>query len=217
MAEISASKYGQLRGISKQAISKAIKTGRLDKCLKRKADGTTYKDPKTGGYLLDPAIADLEFGNNTTPNPHQAAQPTTGTGWQPATGEEPPPPADGKAKPSATRYADAPTNKKEKPSTRSPNGGSLFMDARTDREQSLAEIARLDLEERQGKLVAVDAISHELEKIVTETKTRILAVPGKARSMIPHLTNDDVVVIDKLLRAALTELADASPVPNITA
>lgn len=184
-----------------------MKKGQLDKCLRRNPDGSLWRDPKTKGLMLDPEIADLEWEQNV--------------GWHPnskrhAPGESPPAePADvapptPAAEPSASRYAEAPTvaAKPKQPATNT----RKYMENRGTRELYLAEMARLDYEERLGQLVAVDDVTNLLSKVVSETKTRILAVPGKAKSMIPHLTVEDVLTLDELLRDALKELADAKPV-----
>lgn len=193
MAEISASQYGQQRGISKQRVSQAIKNGKLSKCLKRDDKGEIWRDPKTGGFLLDESIADLEWSQNVGLHPNAKSV---------RDAEDEPP------QPSAEKYAQAPTS----PKPPGLAGQKKYMENRTTREQYLAEMARLDYEERIGQLVAADEVTAMLEKIVTETKTRILAVPGKAKALIPHLKTDDVLMIDSLLRDALTELADARPV-----
>lgn len=203
MAEISASQYGKLRGITKQRVSQAIKNAKLDKCMKRNADGTLWRDPISGGFLLDPEIADVEWEKNVGLHPNAAlarALPDAGP-----TGDVPPPPVAGTSKASAKRFAEAPTVTK-KPTTAS---GGEYMNSRASRETYMAEMARLDYQERIGELVPAIAVTAMLEKLVTESKTRILAVPGKAKMQIPHLKTDDVLIIDQLLREALTELADA--------
>lgn len=202
MPEISASQYGKLRGLSKQRVSQAIKNAKLDKCMKRNADGTLWRDPTSGGFLLTPEIADVEWEKNVGLHPN-AALARVQVDDSPAADPAAPTPRSGKS--SVKRYAEAPTVTK-KPATQS---GGEYMNSRASRETYMAEMARLDYEQRIGELVPAIEVTAMLEKLVTETKTRILAVPGKAKSQIPHLKTDDVLLIDQLLRETLTELADA--------
>lgn len=85
-------------------------------------------------------------------------------------------------------------------------GGQEYQEARTRREQANAEMAELKLAEAQGRVL--DAA--EVERLWTGANLRcrnhILAVVKKLGMLLGHLSRADLVVIDRLLREALTEL-----------
>lgn len=70
-----------------------------------------------------------------------------------------------------------------------------------------ARLAELDFEERSGRLVPAEEVVARWVELVTISKTKLLALPGKAKARIPSLTPAEVGVIDELVREALEELA----------
>jgi len=69
-----------------------------------------------------------------------------------------------------------------------------------------AKLAQLDFEERSGKLVPAEEVVAKWVELITISKTKLLAVPGKAKARLPKLTAADVRVLDQLIREALEEL-----------
>lgn len=89
--------------------------------------------------------------------------------------------------------------------------GISFVEAKAAREYYLAELARLEYEEKSEKLVDAEKVKSAWFKIITETKTKLLALPTKARANMPHLTLGDVSVLERLVREALEELSHGQP------
>lgn len=76
------------------------------------------------------------------------------------------------------------------------------------KEAALADMAELDVLERKGELVPVaDARAQVVDKF-TVVKTKILSVPSRLAQRLPHVSADDVRVIEDLIREALEELSD---------
>lgn len=86
--------------------------------------------------------------------------------------------------------------------------GSAFSKARARREFFLAQDAELEFKRKQGKLVDADEVAHLMARMNTEARTKLLAIPSKLKSRIPHLTAEDVKDADALVREVLESLAD---------
>lgn len=71
-----------------------------------------------------------------------------------------------------------------------------------------ARIAKLKFEERSGKLVPADDVRAEWAQLVTQSRAKVLAIPSKIKTRLPHITRQDVSVIEELIRESLEELAD---------
>jgi phage terminase Nu1 subunit (DNA packaging protein) len=80
--------------------------------------------------------------------------------------------------------------------------------ARRRKESALADIRQLEANKRKGELVEVDAVAREFASLCGTIRGALLAVPNRLRERLPHLTPEDVLVIDEEIRAALTRLAD---------
>jgi phage terminase Nu1 subunit (DNA packaging protein) len=100
-----------------------------------------------------------------------------------------------------------------------PDQPSEFLIARTaretaaaQREQTNAEIAKLDLAKRRGELIEVARARAVMARDYSAVRTQLLALSIRIGQRLPHLPIADVREIDKLVRAALTELAE-NPTP----
>ena len=71
-----------------------------------------------------------------------------------------------------------------------------------------AALATIELNEKKGKLVSVDVARTAVIEKFTAVRTRLLGLPTRIRQRLPHLTAEDVRIIDALIREALEELAD---------
>ena len=76
----------------------------------------------------------------------------------------------------------------------------------------MADLARLDFEKKAGILVNADEVKAEWFKLITEAKTRLLAVAAKCRTQCPSLSPIDISIIENLIREELEELANATAV-----
>lgn len=140
------------------------------------------KDPKYKKPRIDPVIAAQEWEKNTDHNKRHTGN-------------------DLRAQPErAEPFAKSPENP----------GGQVAPTAKQILDNYKARLAKLDYEERTGILVNAEAVKIEWFKMVTESKTKLLALPSKAKSNLPHLTAADVAMLDELVREALEDLAHGS-------
>lgn len=78
--------------------------------------------------------------------------------------------------------------------------------ARLAREQADAQALKNAVLRRE--LVPVAEVAREWGDVLRSIRARILAVPSRVRSALPHLTAADVAVLDRETRAALEDLAE---------
>jgi phage terminase Nu1 subunit (DNA packaging protein) len=83
-----------------------------------------------------------------------------------------------------------------------------FAQASTIQKKYQAKLAKIEYEETIGKLIPVAEIQTEWSKIILSLKTKILSVPTSVRQQDPSLTLDQILLIEKNIRDALTEFAD---------
>lgn len=86
-------------------------------------------------------------------------------------------------------------------------GAPVAPSAKQIMENYKARILKMEYEERAGVLIDAAQVKEAWFKIVTEAKTKILGLPAKAKTNLPHLTAGDVAILDRLCREALEELA----------
>ncbi len=182
--------YAKSRGLSPNAISEAIRSGRLVKCLVRNEFG----QPK----IADAALADREMAENTDQT--RARGPLF-----PAL-----------AAPVPVLVASLPPSRPafdiEPPTTDKPPALQVEDNATaTQRLKSAqADLAELKRDVERGELVLASEVKKKLEGVFASCKTRLLAIPSRARQALPHLVNADVLVIEDLVREALEDLAAPS-------
>ncbi|TIS46180.1 terminase small subunit [Mesorhizobium sp.] len=61
-----------------------------------------------------------------------------------------------------------------------------------------------------GEMVSADAVSREWQSILRDVRAAVLAVPSRYGATMPHLTANDVAMLDREIRAALEGLADGN-------
>lgn len=222
MGYLSIRKYAILRGCSAMAVSRAIRDGRLVMSVSRDENG------KPNG--VDPDIADVEWMRNTDHSKVPINQPTKKPHAEPI--PEPvavrePPPARQPPRTAPIRGASsaaAPTRSRPSPpagASREPpdpdNPASQFARYRAESERYKAELQRLEFEKAIGKLVDAEDVSKTLVKMVSDAKTRMLALPSQAKQQIPHLSKDDVLLLEDMIRQALEELGNWQPPQTLSA
>jgi hypothetical protein len=72
-----------------------------------------------------------------------------------------------------------------------------------------ADLAELKRDEARGELVPARDVERRLVEVFTACKTRLMAIPSRYRQQIPHLTADEVGHLERLVREALDDLAEA--------
>jgi len=90
-----------------------------------------------------------------------------------------------------------------------------YQTARATREAETAslqrlkrEAAELELAARRGELVPVAEVKAALAEEYAAVKSKLRAIPSRAKAEIPHLTPADVGLLKRLIDEALAELAD---------
>jgi hypothetical protein len=184
--------YARHRGVSHTAVRKAITTGRIV----IGADGK-----------IDPMVADREWAastdlakprNSVTGSPRRRRAP--GEPSEPLGAPQVPPDANGHGNGDAARLV------------------SSYAGSRAAREGYMARLAKLEYEERSGKLVDADQVRAQLFSLSRRVRDRLL---GVADRLAPVLAGEsDPAVIHRLLTEeialGLNELASARPLEPTT-
>jgi hypothetical protein len=184
---ISLRAYAKHRDVSVVAVSRAVKSGRLRASVTRDHRG----QPK----IADVALADQEWTENTDHGRAPAFVKERGLAVQtsaPSDNQplEPPP---------------APTE--EAPAAGDTARELSLSEASAEEKRWRAKLAELTYQQRAGELVPAKDVADRLTNIFTVCRTKLLAIPSKAKAAIPALTHADVAVLDDLVRQALEELA----------
>jgi hypothetical protein len=178
--------YAARRGVTAMAVSKAIKSGRLAKSVVRDASG----DPK----IADADLADREWDRSTDLSKAPGYVKERASSRAPAA-QRPPlravPPAD-----DAGGGADG------------PGPEELNLSQETAREKHWkANKAEIEYREKLGQLVDAQDLKGQISDAFTRVRSRLAGLPTRVRQQIPHLTAEEVGIIDDFVREALDELA----------
>ncbi len=76
------------------------------------------------------------------------------------------------------------------------------------RDHYLAEQEKINFEVLQGSVVRVEDVTKKWGDLVAVVRTKILAVPSKFRQREPDFTHEKFLVLEKLIRESLEELAN---------
>lgn len=71
-----------------------------------------------------------------------------------------------------------------------------------------ANLLELERREKEGQLVERAAVEATLSALAVEVRTKLRAVPSRARQRIPHLTPEEVVILTDLVDETLEALAN---------
>lgn len=175
--------YAKRRGVSVEAVSKAITAGRL-----RESVTTVDGKPK----IADAELADREWEANTRPRIDQPRPPTTKRGAPVA-------PIDVVVSDDETLPPDVPNYNVSR---------AVREAAAARRENALADMAEIDVAEKRAELVPVADARADVINTFTTVKTKILGVPTRVAQRFPQHAAELVPVIDALLREVLEELSD---------
>lgn len=189
---LSLREFGRQLDVTGEAVRKAIKTGKIP------ADCVEH-DEKGWPRIIDPARAAASWGRNRDPNQvRDKAALAAGAkrGWAARRGEDPPAEDDDGSTP-------APAGPALSAGSKLPSQ----TESKAITEAYKARIAKLDYEERVGRLVNAEQVKVGFVNMVTAAKTRLLGVPSKAKARIPTLTVRDIEALEDLIAEALEELS----------
>ena len=188
--------YARHRGVSHTAVRKALSTGRIH----ADAKGT-----------IDPSLADEEWASSTNlskPRNSVIGDP------QPAAPRPRPQPQSSHRAPERVRYAPEPAHPEPGSPNASGGAGRLvgsYADSRAARELFLARLAKLEFEERSGKLVDADKVRAQTFALGRRLRDAILAMPDRLAPVL--VGQSEPAVIHRLLTedivACLGELSSA--------
>lgn len=181
---VNLSAYGRIRGCSSEAVKQAIKAGRLKNSVRQN---------QKGKWEVNPEVANLEWHLNTdhtrrfnAKNPDLIFRP-----------EPTPAPF---VRTDMQRPVEHPEDCMFPP----------ISESRAKLEAFKAGLAQLEHDKEVGKLVDADAVKAEWFKIVTEAKTKFMALPAKVKANIPRLTVAEVSIVERLVLEALEDLSHAN-------
>lgn len=143
--------FAKMRGVSVEAVSKAVRVGRLSKSVRWS---------KAGQPRLMADIATQEWETNT-----DASQ---------------------------QRVRAVPPPKVSEPEIEQPTGGhsaNTFQQARTLREAYMARLAKLEYEEKSGRLVAADSVKNEAFRMARIVRDNLLNIPDRVSSELANESN----------------------------
>lgn len=88
------------------------------------------------------------------------------------------------------------------------NGGPPSLaESKARREAVLAARDEMRLEKEAGRLVSLDEIEPAWLRVAETVKNRVLTMVPKAKEKLPHLSTEDLKVLNALCREALEELS----------
>lgn len=192
MTGISLGEFAERVGMRLHSIRAAVLDGRIPPNL---IDEQPMKGGRTKRMIRDPVAAERALKANTDPAKRGAAK---NPEWKPS-------------KPAASaRHEDGNDGDNDD------DGGPVhaknapkIVESRAVTEAYKARMARLEYEEAAGKLVNAEEFRTKFATLITTARTHMMAVPSKAKGRIPHLSIDDIAVLNQLIREALEDLSRA--------
>lgn len=208
-APMSLRAYARRRGITATTVWRAVQSGRLNLSLVWK--------PRPGrkplAQIADPDLADREFDANTDLT-RAPAYVKEREGARPPAARAitiTPPPGDGVAvtlEPQPHGGALKRSNVPDvEPGAQPGEAPMSLSDAAAHEKYWKARDAELKFKRAAGEVVAVADIEARLASMFTTCRTKLLGVPSKIKAALPHLTRQDIAVIDALQREALEDLS----------
>lgn len=176
--------YAQRIGVSVEAVSQAIKAGRLVKSVARDSAGR----PK----IADPVLADREWAANT-----DQSKPRNAITGDPKHRREPGAPM-------------RPMGDVEAPS----GGGPSYAQSRAIREAYQARLSKLEYEEKSGKLVSADHVRVTAYNSARTARDALLNIPDRVAGVLAGITDEREVhrVLTDEIRRVVNELSRAASV-----
>jgi hypothetical protein len=189
---ISLRDYAKHRGTSVVAVSRAVKAGRLRVSVTRNERG----QPK----IADVALADAEWTRNTDLS--------RAPGYVKARGDQvvqTSARASVSAGPAVEVGLDGQADVEAGPGAA---GGELTLSqASAEEKRWKAKIAEQEYRKRAGELIDAREVVDRVTHLFTVCRTQLLALPSKAKQVIPDLSHEHVRLLDDLVRQSLEELS----------
>lgn len=193
-APLSIRAYARRRGVSHTAVRKAMLDGRIGDAVRRDAAGRVAIDPLAADALWE-ARTDPAQARSGEPPPAAPAPPVVQGDLFGAPAPAAPPPASTAGVRSALGAA-----------------GDQYRTAAALKATYDAQLRRLELEERTGKLVLSEEVRLEARARARALRERLLAIPDRVAAELALETDPTKVraVLLRELRGMLQELADVA-------
>lgn len=188
--------YARHRGTSVTSVMRAVKRRRLDRSVARDGSGKPIG-------ITDFALAEAEWSANTdlTKAPTYVKE---RAGSRQASAAPAPAPAnpDAPVTPPVT-----PEVIDQEPADGIGPRGLTLLDASALEKDWRARLLELEYRQKTGELVDRKAIEAKVFDLFSNCRTKLLALPIKAKAALPQLSRADVAVLERIIREALEELA----------
>jgi len=185
MPLITQSEAARLLDVSKQAVHKAVASGRL----------TGHSDSK-GRVFIDSLTMREEWERNTQKRVGRGPKPPAGTTERtPMRPDEPTP------KERREQATDLARTTEDIPN---------YNESRARTEHLKAELLELERKQKEQILVKAEEVEAKWVEIITMARTKILGIPTKAKQRIPDLDTDAISLLDDIVRETLEDLAAKS-------
>lgn len=174
--ELSFRGYAKRRGVSHTAVEKAVKAGRLKRCLL-----------KRGKWIrIDPALADQEWERNTDGAQQREPESKAGgapRGSRPSNAGKPQETLFGPEARAAAEEAAAAGGKPEEPR------GPTLTSVRTTELEYRSQLTKLDLDERMGQLVRTSEVAAESFRLGRHVQDALLRIPPRMTGVLMSETD----------------------------
>lgn len=184
MAMMGFREYARHRGVSPEAVSKAVRTGRI----------STTKD-QNGNRKIDPEIADKEWSENTaTKRNHEPGDIRMSSSKHDKMPDDPKPAEE----PTPAQDATSESAEGEKPTETKPEVSQhsvTYAQSRSIKEAYSARLQRLSYEEKLGKLINVEKVRVAAFNTARIVRDSILNVPDRISHEIASITDPHEVHI----------------------
>ncbi|UNC12872.1 hypothetical protein FE249_00830 [Acidiphilium multivorum] len=185
MATVTLREFGRMRGISGEAVRRAIAAGRLTRSV-------VYDDK--GRPRIDPGLAEGEWGSATHPT-HGGKREAGAIAVDSAA----------PAMPASQAAAADPGEARG-----GGNAAATFAQSRAIREAYLARLAKLEFEERSKQVVRVDEVKNEAFKVARQVREAMLNIPDRLAAELAA-ASDPFMVHKRLADEIRQALAGALP------
>lgn len=207
MAEgISLREFGRQIDMTAEAVRKAIASGKIPAdCVGE----TTLSSGRKRPCIVNAARAAEHWGKSRDPNQvRDKAALTAGAkrGWAQRRGEAPP--EDDHDDGDDLGEADVATPRDRlNAGSGSKSSEPSIADYKRITEAYKARTAKVEYEQLVGALVPAGLIEAKYVGLITALRNRVLGVPSEAKGKIPHLTVDEIEILEDLIVSALEEAA----------
>lgn len=181
---ITASEFARRMKVSPAAVTKAIKSGRI----------TPAENPGKSGVWLNPETAAKQWTDNSrfrieAGKAQELQENTPKLVLLPTKKRKQPEPED--ILPALPEDSDAPSIAK----------------SRAKFEKYNADLAQLKYETLSGKLVDAEEVLYEWKRIILSVRGHFLAMSSKMKVRCPELNDNQITVLEDLVRETLEEMA----------